>query len=265
MLQWSRNSLSNPRGPACPERRLVSRSRRSRLTSPVAISTLTFSTITPPASPPEIPTPPGYSRPIRHQSKSGAFRSPPLLFPRSPPAAFPTPSAVNPSTRAASTVGWFPLIPHQIVPTVADYGLAQVPLRIQGIHGQQPQAGIVLEQPAQVAPATPPVRTASQQPATGPSTTSGHEPARSPSSGDSLGRPRTAWPTCRPPRRSVPAPSPHWPPSRSRLHATAHTRLPPGCVRWWWRGADDLAENPKAPSSAGQFILAKRAIWAMVV
>ena len=35
---------------------------------------------------------------------------------------------------------------HQVIPSVADYGLAQAPLRIEGVHGQQPQAGIALEQ-----------------------------------------------------------------------------------------------------------------------
>ena len=60
-------------------------------------------------------------------------------------------------------------------------------------------------------------------PATGPDTTSGHGPARSPSPGDCRLCPRTAWPTCRPPRRSPPGPPPREPPIRAGPLATAHT------------------------------------------
>ena len=82
-----RNTRSSSFGPHRRELRLVNRYQRSRPTSPVAISTLSFSTM-------------------------------------------------------------FWRYPHQIVPSVVDYSLAQVPLRIQGVHAQQPQAGIVNSRPS---------------------------------------------------------------------------------------------------------------------
>ena len=98
--------------------RLVSRYQCSRLTSPVAISTVSFSTIAPLPRAGESPTPPGHSRPVSHQSRFAVFcRLRPAFFLQglslqAPPASSPA----NPSGQCRQHLGLVPLDPHQVVP-----------------------------------------------------------------------------------------------------------------------------------------------------
>ena len=59
----------------------------------------------PPASPREIPTHPGCSRPVRHRSRCAVSRSRPLFFQVLLGCGSPDSSPENPSVNAASTVG----------------------------------------------------------------------------------------------------------------------------------------------------------------
>ena len=77
----------------------------------------------PPASPREIPTHPGCSRPAGHRSRCAVSRSRPLFFqglrlrlPRSLPG--------KPVGQCRQHRRLIPFDPHQVVPSVADYGLA---------------------------------------------------------------------------------------------------------------------------------------------
>ena len=114
--------------------RLVSRCQCSRLTSPESISTLSFSTIAP-AWPRGIPSRPGCSRPASHRSRYAASQLLPL-FVHSLRLRLPEFLCGKPLGQYAQHLRLVPLDAHQIVPSTVHYGLAEVSLRIQGVHGQ---------------------------------------------------------------------------------------------------------------------------------
>ena len=107
--QWLRNTRSSSLGPHRRELRLLSRYQCSRLTSPVPMSTLSFSTIAACLAPGN----PNSSR-IYSASASSVqmrrFSITPAFFRQSPPSGSPSSSRANPSAIASSTSGWFPLI-----------------------------------------------------------------------------------------------------------------------------------------------------------
>ena len=149
--------------------------------------------------------------------------------------------------------GPVPLDPHQAVPSVVRYGLAQFPLCIQGVHGQQLQAWIALEQLGRLVPQHPGSVPFLRRRSPGQAQLQVGGPARSPSPRDCPGHPRIAWPACRPPGPASLGPPPPGPPTRSGRPATPHRRLQPGCGRWRRRGEDGPArrlETPSAPASA---------------
>ena len=95
----------------------------------------------PPVSPRGKPNPPGYSRPAPRRSRCSVFRPRPLFFQCLSLTVPRFPAGNPPRARAARTSGPVLLDPHHIVPSAVHYGLAQVPLRIPCVHGQQLQPG----------------------------------------------------------------------------------------------------------------------------
>ena len=153
MLQWLRNSRSNSCGLHRRGLRLVS-TYYAPGSLPQWLYPLSPSPPLPPVPLLGIPTLPGYNQPVQRQPKSAASRLHPLFPPglrlRLPQFLFG--KSIRQGGQRHRLV---PFNPHRIIPSVADYGLAQVPLSVQGVHGQQPQAGIALEQLAQLLPQHP--------------------------------------------------------------------------------------------------------------
>ena len=114
------------RSPLPGTSRLVSRYQRSRLTSPDGYVHALLLHHRSPASPREIPTHPGCSRPVRHRSRCAVSRSRPL-FPQGLRLRLPRflPGKTVGQRRQHRRL--IPFDPHQVVSSVADYGLAQVP------------------------------------------------------------------------------------------------------------------------------------------
>ena len=82
--------------------------------------------------------------------------------------------------------------------------------------------------------------------------------------GDCLGRPQTAWPTCRPPRlRSRPLTTRVTQPLSAPCNCSYGTRAKVRDMVVAWGGW--FLRNPKGSFSNGQFNLARRLMWAMPV